>query len=76
MRNWNPTTNSPCSLKQSRFYSTYEELKRTYFQTEIFPEPGFYSTYEELKPWTKQIGTIKFLRFYSTYEELKQHNKL
>ena len=66
MRNWNSTLPEIHRTDHFCFYSTYEELKRTWRCDYNWNTWSFYSTYEELKhhQWSSGITTRKaFLQY-------------
>ncbi len=56
---------------QTRFYSTYKELKPSLNGTDVAFIDGFYSTYKELKLANVKVFSVSVVSSYSTYEELK-----
>jgi len=77
MRNWNSQDLTIGDVwKLTRFYRTYEELKRTVPAWDKGSFIGFYRTYEELKLILGIVFNLTLHTcFYRTYEELKLINR-
>ncbi len=64
MRNWNSFQRLQDTPIDTRFYSTYEELKRKKTNAEAMAAKRFYSTYEELK---RHDRGSPFENFYNVF---------